>query len=98
MNRIIPVFKIEELKAPKSNTGKYTHLFNEVGEIKHCPEKIIFSPSFRKNLRKIDNDTKNYRSKEKKFLKKILFWLKEKKKNGEPSFIKNKIAEKVREN
>jgi len=97
LGRIVSALELEGLKAPGSKAGKYANIFNEVGNIKYCPEIITFTPSLKKNLNKINKDTKSDRFKGKKFLKEILLWLKEEGKNKEPSLMKSKMAEKVRE-
>ena len=51
LDRIISALELEGLKAPGSKAGKYANIFNEVGNINHCPEIITFSPSLRKNLK-----------------------------------------------
>lgn len=97
LNRILSALELEGLKAPGSKAGKYANILNEVGDIKYCPETISFTSLLKKNLNKINKDTKSDRFKGKKFLKEILLWLKEEGKNKEPSLMKSKMAEKIRE-
>jgi retron-type reverse transcriptase len=95
--RIVSALELEGLKAPGSGAVGYANLFNEVGHINYCPEIIEFTPLLKENLNKINRDTKSDRFKGKKFLKEILLWLKEEEKNTEPSLIKSKSIEKIRE-
>ena len=97
LSRIVAALELEGLKTPGSKAGKYANIFNEVGNINYCPRIIMFSSSLRKNLNTINKNTKSDRFKGKKFLKEILFWLKKEEKNKEPSLMKSKMTEKVRE-
>jgi len=63
LGRIVSALELEGLKAPGSKAGKYANIFNEVGNIKYCPEIITFTPSLKKNLNKINKDTKSDRFK-----------------------------------
>lgn len=97
LSRIVEALKLEGLKTPNSKAGQYANIFNEVGNIDHCPEIIMFSSSLRKNLNIIHKNTKSDRLKGRKFLKEILFWLKKEGINKKPSLMRSKTAEKVRE-
>jgi hypothetical protein len=72
LDRIVSALELEELKAPSFTADNYANTFNEVGNINYCPEVIKFTPFLKKNLNKINKDTKSDRFKEKKFLKEIL--------------------------
>jgi hypothetical protein len=93
--RVVSALELERLRVPSLMIGKYTNIFNEVGDITYCPETITFTSSLKKNLNKINKDIKSDRFKGKKFLKEILFWLKKEGKNKKPFFIKTKIVGKV---
>lgn len=97
LSRIVPALELKNFKTPGSKAGKYADIFNEVGDITYCPEIIMFSPSLIENLNKINKNTKSARFKGKKFLKEILYWLKQEVKNKKTSFMKSKMAEKVQE-
>ena len=66
LNRIVSALELERLKTPGSKAGKYANIFNEVGDIKYCPEIIVISSSLKKNLDKINKNTKSERFKGKK--------------------------------
>lgn len=97
LRRIVIALELENLKAPGSKFGKYGSLFNKVGDILYCPDVIVFSSLLKEKLNQINKDTYNERFKGKKFLKEILYWLKEEGQNKEPSVMNSKMAEKVRE-
>lgn len=96
-SRIVSALELEGLKMPGSKSAKYANTFNEVGDIKYCPEIITLSSSLRESLNKINRDIKSDKSKGKKILKEVLLWLKQEGKNKKPSFMKSKMAKKVRE-
>ena len=97
LSRIVKALELEGLKTPGSKAGKYANIFNEVGDVSYCPEIVVFSPSLIENLNKINKNTKSDRFKGKKFLKEVLLWLKKEGENKKPTFMKSKMAEKVRE-
>lgn len=97
LRRIVIALELENLKAPGSKSGRYGSIFNEVGEILYCPDVIVFSSSLKEKLNQINKETSHERFKGKKFLKEILYWLKEEGRNKEPSLMNSKMAEKVRE-
>jgi group II intron reverse transcriptase/maturase len=97
LDRIVSALESEGLKAPGSTAGKYANIFNEVGDITYCSEKITFSSSLKENLNKINKNIKSDCFKGKKFLKEILLWLKKEGKNKKSSLMVSKMVEKVRE-
>nr|AVR57719.1 hypothetical protein [Halamphora calidilacuna] len=97
LSRIVFALESKGYKASGSKAAKYATTLNEVGGITYCPEILTFSPSLIDKLNKIDKDTKSERFKGKKFLKEVLYWLRQEGKNKKPSLMKSNMAEKVRE-
>lgn len=97
LTRIVSALELKGFKTPGSKAGKYASIFNEVGDITYCPEIITFSPLLINHLNEINKNTKSDRFKGKKFLKEILYYLKQEGKNKKPCFMISKMAERVRE-
>lgn len=97
LDRIVSAFEIEKLKAFNFRDGNYANFFNEVGNIHDCFEIIKWTTSLKKNLDKIHKHIKSDCFKGEKFVKEVLFLLKEENKNKKPFLMKSKVVAKIRE-